>query len=98
LPPSSGVMNPKPFESLNHFTVPVAMSIPFLTFMRSCPSFACGHDIQGRDRLTTRRPLGYGLGGSGIHCLRSCRRYFTTPLGAGLLFKPEYFNGFYTAA
>src|SRR5690349_19501824 len=25
LPPSSGVMNPKPLESLNHFTVPVAM-------------------------------------------------------------------------
>jgi hypothetical protein len=25
--------------------------------MRSSPSFACGHDIQGRDRLTTRRPL-----------------------------------------
>src|SRR2546422_6081447 len=23
LPPSSGVMNPKPLESLNHFTVPV---------------------------------------------------------------------------
>src|SRR5262245_16598165 len=31
LPPSSGVMNPKPFESLNHFTVPVAMCLlPFL--------------------------------------------------------------------
>ncbi len=25
LPPSSGVMKPKPFSSLNHFTVPVAM-------------------------------------------------------------------------
>jgi hypothetical protein len=24
------VMNPKPLESLNHFTVPVAMSIHFL--------------------------------------------------------------------
>src|SRR6185503_17304022 len=24
LPPSSGVMNPKPFSSLNHFTTPVA--------------------------------------------------------------------------
>src|SRR4051812_27012752 len=24
-PPSSGVMNPKPFSSLNHFTVPVAI-------------------------------------------------------------------------
>src|SRR5688572_5933392 len=29
-PPPSGVMNPKPFESLNHFTVPVAMdALPF---------------------------------------------------------------------
>src|SRR4051812_50229235 len=26
LPPSSGVMKPKPFSSLNHFTVPVGMS------------------------------------------------------------------------
>src|SRR3954452_22108638 len=26
LPPSSGVMNPKPFSSLNHFTTPVAMT------------------------------------------------------------------------
>src|SRR4051794_41616726 len=25
-PPPSGVMNPKPFASLNHFTVPVAIS------------------------------------------------------------------------
>ena len=25
LPPSSGVMNPYPFASLNHFTVPVAI-------------------------------------------------------------------------
>src|SRR5580765_2921163 len=34
LPPSSGVMNPKPFESLNHFTVPVDIGvIPFLNCM-----------------------------------------------------------------
>src|ERR671930_536587 len=26
LPPSSGVMKPKPFSSLNHFTVPVAIA------------------------------------------------------------------------
>jgi len=25
-PPSSGVMNPKPFSSLNHFTTPVAIN------------------------------------------------------------------------
>src|SRR5688500_15825911 len=29
-PPPSGVMKPKPFESLNHFTVPVAIVVAFL--------------------------------------------------------------------
>jgi hypothetical protein len=29
LPWSSGVMNPNPFSSLNHFTVPVAMPSAF---------------------------------------------------------------------
>jgi len=28
-PPSSGVINPKPFASLNHFTVPVAIFLLF---------------------------------------------------------------------
>src|SRR5580698_9130856 len=28
-PPLSGWMKPKPFVALNHFTVPVAMEIPF---------------------------------------------------------------------
>src|SRR3954462_8454222 len=32
LPPSSGVMNPYPFASLNHFTVPVAIKTPPLPF------------------------------------------------------------------
>src|SRR5438105_15038847 len=51
LPPSSGVMNPKPFASLNHFTLPVAMSIPILESKkpRGCPSPAYGHDDQGRE-------------------------------------------------
>src|SRR5260221_7623559 len=31
LPPSSGAMNPKPFESLNHLTVPVAIALPSLS-------------------------------------------------------------------
>src|SRR5581483_6795054 len=31
LPPSAGVMNPYPFASLNHFTVPVAIQTPPLT-------------------------------------------------------------------
>src|SRR4051794_16324059 len=33
LPPSSGVMNPKPLESLNHFTLPVVIYFPFLSLV-----------------------------------------------------------------
>src|SRR5579884_359451 len=38
-PPSSGVMNPNPLSSLNHFTVPVAMCLPFglLVLKSGCP-------------------------------------------------------------
>src|SRR4051812_9214286 len=43
LPASSGVMNPKPFSSLNHFTVPVAMC--------SLPG-----DVCGRNAGDTRQP------------------------------------------
>ncbi|SPA30361.1 hypothetical protein CBM2637_B100193 [Cupriavidus taiwanensis] len=32
LPPASGVMKPKPFESLNHFTVPVSMLDSSISF------------------------------------------------------------------
>src|SRR3954452_23222181 len=35
LPPSSGVMKPKPFSSLNHLTVPVAMMWVFLPLLRA---------------------------------------------------------------
>jgi hypothetical protein len=38
--PSSGVMNPNPFESLNHFTVPVVRIVPY--------SLACCADL-GRE-------------------------------------------------
>src|SRR5690349_22263251 len=48
LPPSSGVMNPKPFESLNHFTVPFAM-FSFLFCLRGESGLACGHDIKGTE-------------------------------------------------
>src|SRR5687768_11923513 len=40
LPGSSGVMKPKPFSSLNHFTVPVAISM-FL------PGGLCGRSVGG---------------------------------------------------
>src|SRR5919204_3369554 len=43
-------MNPKPFESLNHFTVPVAMSF-HSCLARGYPSFAAGTMIKGGNRL-----------------------------------------------
>src|SRR5919106_4549375 len=65
LPPPSGVMNPKPFESLNHFTVPVAMSYPLLEVAvltrLSEPRF--GHDGQGRESTATWTPLWAALEG-----------------------------------
>src|SRR5436309_15835232 len=41
-PPPSGVMNPKPFASLNHFTVPVAIS---------------GNSSSTRDKRDVARPM-----------------------------------------
>src|SRR6478735_11566952 len=37
-PPPSGVMNPKPFASLNHLTVPVAILRVPLGFLNGCPA------------------------------------------------------------
>src|SRR5215213_6949562 len=39
-PPSSGVMNPKPFSSLNHFTTPVAIQ-HLLTLQSRCARWCC---------------------------------------------------------
>src|SRR4051794_41835066 len=41
-PPSSGVMNPKPFSSLNHFTTPVAIQ-HLLTLSLYARGGAAGH-------------------------------------------------------
>src|SRR5215208_3725394 len=41
-PPSSGVMNPKPFSSLNHFTTPVAIQ-HLLTLTLDARGGAAGH-------------------------------------------------------
>src|SRR4051794_14456303 len=41
-PPSSGVMNPKPFSSLNHFTTPVAIQ-HLLTLSVYARGGAAGH-------------------------------------------------------
>src|SRR5258706_9652259 len=50
-------MNPKPFASLNHFTVPVAMSFPFLK-LQLCARLSeprCGHDHQRKEWTATRK-------------------------------------------
>src|SRR5438045_6958234 len=42
LPPSSGVMNPKPFASLNHFTVPLLMFTSSFRLSRANPDPGSG--------------------------------------------------------
>src|SRR2546421_9820058 len=52
LPPPSGMLKPKPLESLNHFTVPVAMFFPLLKKSCFCArqsELRFGHDVQGRE-------------------------------------------------
>src|SRR5215212_7853410 len=52
LPPSSGVMNPKPFASLNHLTVPVAIcQFPFSD--PDMPSRKRVSEDQGRELTAT---------------------------------------------
>src|SRR4051812_2194131 len=48
LPPSSGVMNPKPFASLNHFTLPLLISLPLFRMDRSEPDSGNGSQDQGK--------------------------------------------------
>src|SRR5436305_3444896 len=64
LPPSSGVMKPNPFASLNHFTVPVAMLLLPFSMRRGQPSLACGHDDQGRELNGPLRRRLRGEGGT----------------------------------
>lgn len=60
--PSSGVMKPKPFASLNHFTVPVAMMLPCvevgvgLRHCRACREWdALGEDIMAVSKKSRRK-------------------------------------------
>src|SRR2546421_4425983 len=72
LPPSSGVMNPKPLESLNHLTVPVAMcAIPFFNYETN-PSPVGGHDIQERELTATTGTTCGGEEGRTSSLLESC--------------------------
>src|SRR5437773_7010563 len=63
-PPSSGVMNPKPFSALNHFTTPTAMSSP----QEAMEATPCGPRVTvliflpGQDRRQKER-----LAGSEVH-------------------------------
>src|SRR5437773_350716 len=69
-------MNPKPFASLNHFTLPVAMSVPILVSRsrEAVPSPARGHDDQGREfDCHYRRRFGAAKKGGSIHCLNILR-------------------------
>src|SRR5438552_18946133 len=76
LPPSSGVMKPKPLESLNHFTVPVGMSFPLLK-TAACARLSelrFGHDGQGSKATATRDTALGGGRRSGVHCLHPAAR------------------------
>jgi hypothetical protein len=53
-PPPSGVMKPKPFELLNHLTVPIAMSNHPKVVLKYWAN-ACMHENQ--DRATDRTEI-----------------------------------------
>src|SRR6185312_12133528 len=82
-PPPSGLMKPKPFESLNHFTVPVLIAFPFVRTLEV---------PQGRGQRHKERKAGTGVGrrhgmtsGTGVtaHRTSSLRRglYAVSPRG-----------------
>src|SRR5215212_545907 len=54
-PPSSGVMNPKPFSSLNHFTTPVAIQ-HLLTLYLYARGGAAGHCLPACSTATGGGP------------------------------------------
>src|SRR3954447_16715596 len=84
-------MNPKPFESLNHFTVPVGMSIPFLT-MRKLSELRWRARYSREGSTATRRSL-VAASGSGIDSLLEILRvqlYHARPLfGTDSLFPDD---------
>src|SRR4029453_7403811 len=85
-PPPSGVMNPNPLASLNHFTVPVAISvIPHEQNRNRDASRPC-FDLKER---TTVERLQSGRTGR-TYCLETKTRragYKTNPAGARGIFK-----------
>src|SRR3990170_7697623 len=65
--PSSGVMKPKPLASLNHFTVPVLMSVCFLDIGKKEGESPCGPSRENERMRTVRlRP------DQRSRCLKSC--------------------------
>src|SRR3954469_23293749 len=68
LPASSGVMNPKPLSSLNHFTVPVAIFVPLEVCASETRRVRRGNDCRdARHGLAGRTPdpLGESSGSTG---------------------------------
>src|SRR5207237_6485542 len=66
-PPPSGLMKPKPLESLNHFTVPVLIAFPFIERLPDNP-----REREQRTKGTARRELKLDAGSNGgtwRHCV-----------------------------
>src|SRR5947209_152542 len=63
-PPPSGLMKPKPLESLNHFTVPVLIAFPFERYPGFSPGTRASEQKEPQDGYC-RRPYA----GTPSHCL-----------------------------
>ena len=68
----------KPLESLNHFTVPVAMSNSIPCNYETNPSPVGGHDIQERELTATTGATCGGGEGTAHSLLESCGAQCTT--------------------
>src|ERR1700734_2148271 len=80
-PPSSGVMKPKPFASLNHLTVPVAIIFPVLSLpderrlpSASAPRIHMMSRCSGHDNRSCRQFQGQIGAKSSLTLARSARR------------------------
>src|SRR6185369_1435583 len=77
-PPSSGVMNPKPFSALNHFTVPTAMIDCSLHKADLHPLFADAAELVTHCRRRTWRPGQYSPGAGKYRTAKLQRNNATT--------------------
>src|SRR5689334_17200337 len=75
LPPPSGVMKPKPFASLNHLTVPVAMSDCLSIKIKNSglsPPCRYHQEDQRRSLFLDQRKIVEGSSGAIIHQRQKC--------------------------